>query len=125
MITKSALLKRANEELPEHWQFLRETNPQMRLPVIERFPTVTRMTIGEISHMHGTEADLTLEVTQEKGDPLQLKGVSLENHWDSTCEFMTEPKELKQFAEVFACHLIFNLFCDERIKIDAWQSLPE
>ncbi|MDO8469879.1 MAG: hypothetical protein Q7S84_02545 [bacterium] len=125
MKTKSELLKKANEEFPAYWKFLREANPHMRLPARETFPTVLGMTVGEITHEYGTEASLVLEVKTEEGETLQLTGASFENHHDTTCEFTRDSKELKQFADEFASNLIFNIMCEERIELAAWQGLPD
>lgn len=124
MTSKSELLRRANEEFPAHWDFLRSENPSMRLPARESFPTVTRMTVGEVTHRFGTEATLTLDV-RCGGELFQLKGVSFENDNDTTCQFSEGPQELRQCLEHFAINLIFNLLCDEGLNIEEWQPLPD
>lgn len=123
MKTKSELLKKANEEFPEYWKFMRKANPDMRLPAWETFPTVMQMTVGTITHEYGTEASLILEVRTESGETLQLSGVSFTNHWDSSCDFSGVSSEHKTFAEVFATNLIFNIMSDANIEIEEWQDL--
>jgi hypothetical protein len=123
--SKTEILDRANREFSEHWKFLRKANPRMRLPDRETFPTVSNMTIGEISHEFGTEAELTLEIKTEEGEVLQLKGACFDSHHDSSCEFVGIPRDLKEFADAFALNLLFNILCEERLELEDWQNLPE
>jgi len=123
-MTKSELLKKANTEFPEHWKFLRENNPHLRLPAKETFPTVLSMTVVEITHKYGTEASLVLEVQTEEGATLRLEGASFESPHDTTCEFTRAPQELRQFANKFSNNLIFNIMCEEGVEIASWQGLP-
>ena len=125
MKTKSELLKKANESFLEHWEFLREANPGMKLPVCKTFPRVPKITVSDITHNYGTESPRTLEVKVENGEVLQLKGASFENHHNSSCEITAPTKELKQFTEIFADNFLFNLLYEEGVKITEWQSLQD
>lgn len=124
MSTKSEIIRRLNNELPEQYAFVRKENPRMRLSECESFPTLLKMEVGKITHEYGTEAALKLTLTMPNGETCEVGGASYDSHHNSECDFSV-PKELEPVMKQLGGHLVFNILCEEGLDITKWNELPE
>lgn len=125
MPTKSELIAQANREFPEHWEMVRRQNRALRLPERTSFPSVTRITTGEVTHKFGTETALTLELVREDGSSVTVQGMNFKNHHGHDAAFSSAPEDLQLFLLMFVNNFYGNIICIADVELENWNLLPE
>jgi len=123
---KAALIARANEVFPTHWQWVVENN-RPRPPEYKEIPHLLGVTVGAITHHFGTEAELTAKFKKPDGSEYELKGSYVQNHHDSQVLFTSKGIGWGTVEESILNHLICNLLYEEGggRELGDWLKLPD
>ncbi len=121
--TKSALIAKVNAEFPETWQWVIENNPKTHPPKFDSYPALVSVVVGEITHAHGTEADIIACFKKADGVEYQLKGVFIDNDFGSEVFFTDRRGNWGTVEEQIVEHLFGNELCEAGFDFLDWKNL--
>ncbi len=116
METKAELIAQTNKDFPKAY-------PDRKSP-----PTLTSVTVGDVSHEYGTEADLTARFKKADGVEYELRGAYLHGHHGSDISFTSTNFDApKTDEEELVSYLFGELFCGDGRNTgpEKWQNLPD
>ncbi len=111
MPTKTELIAQVNREFPTYY------------PSSVAYPTLVSVTVGDVSHEYGTEADLSARFLRADGTEYELRGAYFRNHHGSEIELRHADGEKEMLSFLFG-----EIFCGNATYstgVERWKVLTE